>query len=318
MQKQIIDGCGWYAVHWSFENFDIVIIMVYFKCGEGIQGATNALLWSGLLTFVTRLAKPVIVVGDFNATPEEFMTTTMSTVLQMQVLATGEDTCLTGRELDWALVTNALHPETSIKVDWQVPFKPHGQLIVHLARDLRHISVNQIQRFQPAPKLDKVRIEWTHLEEVDLPVKWLQMPTNSLTQRAGIIYHKIERYVLQNHDQPGTQLSFAQKPLADPSRPWIWKRGALAFWAQMEVRLQQHLHRAQGEHAVMHHLEKLGWHIYNNWHSDANMTQEGFSRCCGRRVTMNTLSFCCKQSASNGNCTSSKFLTTKLKNTELG
>ena len=131
IQKQFIDGCGWFAVHWTFENFGL-IIMVYFKCGEGLQGATNARLWSGLLTFVTNLATPAIVIGDFNITPEEFMTTSMNTVMQMQVLATGEDTCLTGREIDWALVPNALHPEARIKVDWQVPFKPHGQLTLHL------------------------------------------------------------------------------------------------------------------------------------------------------------------------------------------
>ena len=81
VQKQLIDGCGWYAVHWSFDNFALVIAMTYFKCGEGIQGQTNTLLWSGLMTFVTGLAKPVIVVGDFNTTPEEFMATTMSSVI---------------------------------------------------------------------------------------------------------------------------------------------------------------------------------------------------------------------------------------------
>ena len=107
IQKQIIDGCGWSAVHWMFENFGLIIIMVYFKCGEGLQGATNAHLWSALLTFVSSLATPAIVIGDFNITPEEFMTTSMSTVMQMQVLATGEDTCLTGREIDWALVTRS-------------------------------------------------------------------------------------------------------------------------------------------------------------------------------------------------------------------
>ena len=82
VQKQLIDGCGWFAVHWTFENFDLVIVATYFKRGEGIQGP-NTLLWSGLMTFVTGLAKPVIAIGDFNITPEEFMATTMSTVMQV-------------------------------------------------------------------------------------------------------------------------------------------------------------------------------------------------------------------------------------------
>ena len=81
IQHQVIDGCGWYAVHWSFANLDLILVLVYFQRGEGMQGSTNALLWSGLLTFVAGLQKPVIITGDFNITPEEFMTTTKNTIL---------------------------------------------------------------------------------------------------------------------------------------------------------------------------------------------------------------------------------------------
>ena len=280
VQKQIIDGCGWFAVHWTFENFDLILVMVYFKCGEGLQGATNSLLWSGLLTFVTSLAKPVIVFGDFNITPEEFMATTMGTIMQVQVLATGEETCATGRELDWALVTTALLPEVRIEANWMVPFKPHAQINLHLAKDLHQVTVTQIQRHQPAPKLEKISMEWTQFAEIDLPVKWLGMPTNQITQQAGQLYHKIERYVLQQHTTPsygrGTTLNYVQKPLNDPSKPWLWKKGSLAYWSQLEIRLQQHMHRKNSEDRQMHHLERLGWHVDRNWHPESNMTLEGF------------------------------------------
>ena len=71
--------------------------------------------------------------------------------------------------------------------------------------------------------------------------------TNTLSQKAGQLYHKIERYVLQNLDKPtrGTKLNYVQKPLADPSKPWLWRKGVLAFWSQIELRLQQHLHLQQ-------------------------------------------------------------------------
>lgn len=36
VQKQHIDGCGWYAVQWTFKNFELLIVMVYFKFGDGI------------------------------------------------------------------------------------------------------------------------------------------------------------------------------------------------------------------------------------------------------------------------------------------
>ena len=141
--------------------------MVYFKCGEDIQGATNSLLWSGLLTFVTSLAKPVIILGDFNITPEEFMATTMNTIMQVQVVATGEDTCATGREIDWALVTTALVSEVRIEANWLAPFKPHAQLNLHLAKDIQHVTVNQILRYQPAPRLEKITKEWTQISASD-------------------------------------------------------------------------------------------------------------------------------------------------------
>ena len=103
VHKQIIDGCGWYAVQWTFADAEVLMVMAYFRTGEGIQGHTNAQLWAGLLSFVTSVVKPVIICGDFNITPEEFMTTTMGTIMQVQVLATGEATCHSGNELDWAL-----------------------------------------------------------------------------------------------------------------------------------------------------------------------------------------------------------------------
>ena len=77
-------GCGWYAVHWSFANLDLVIVVTYFKCGEGLQGAT------GLLTFVTGSQKPVIILGDFNITPEKFMTTTVSSIIRSKWLPLGK------------------------------------------------------------------------------------------------------------------------------------------------------------------------------------------------------------------------------------
>ena len=280
VQKQVIDGCGWYAVHWSFQNLDLVIVVVYFKCGEGIQGTTNSLLWSALLTFVTGIHKPVIIAGDFNVTPEEFMTTTMSSIMKVQVVATGEDTCSTGRELDWMLATDYLAAELSIEANWIVPFRPHAQMNCKLNRSVEHIAMQQIQRYNPAPRLEHITREWTQVKEERTEVQWLAMATNPLTNKAGQLYSKIERYVLQNLENPklgrGTHLTYVTKPLNDPSKPWLWRKGGQAFWAQIEVRLQQHLHRPQWDISKLHHLQKLGWHLEEHWNGEAKVTLEGF------------------------------------------
>lgn len=61
VQKQVIEGCGWYGVTWTFGNSELVLIMAYFKCGEGLQGPINAQLWAGLMAFVKSLQKPALV-----------------------------------------------------------------------------------------------------------------------------------------------------------------------------------------------------------------------------------------------------------------
>lgn len=153
VQAQVVEGCGWYATLWTFHNVNVIMVMAYFRTGEGIQGPTNAKLWAGLIAFVTSLAKAVIIVGDFNITPEEFMSTTMNTIMQVQVLATGEATCHSGNELDWALVSTSLIADLSVKASWEVPFKPHAQLVFHWSQELEPIAVRQIQKFNPAPQL---------------------------------------------------------------------------------------------------------------------------------------------------------------------
>lgn len=197
---------------------------------EGVQGKTNAALWAGLITFVTGVNQGCIIVGDFNITPGEFMATTMSTVMQVQVVATGEETCNAGSELDWALATNQLSADLSIQTSWEVPFRLHAQLLLHLGMTLEPIAVNQITRYNPAPKLEKVTKEWSQIEPIEQTVHWLDFEDNPVSRQVGVIYSRIERYVLQNLDRPTEgKLQFQQKPLADLSKGWLWKKGSMAF-----------------------------------------------------------------------------------------
>ena len=280
VQKQIIDGCGWYGVIWSFAGAEILMISAYFKCGEGIQGPTNAELWAGLIAFVTSIQKPVVIVGDFNVTPETFMTTTIGQHMQLQVCATGEETCHSGNELDWALVSNHLAADLRGKVSWMDPFKPHALVQYSLAGQYEAISVQQLTKFGPAPKLHNPEKTWYQTEPQEVRVQWLQQHADPLTQQMGSMYHRIERYVLQQLEEPttgrGLTLQYINRPLHDASKPWIWKRGSLAYWNQMEVRLQQLLQQTNREPRFQTHLQKLGWKIEDNWHPDAPLTCEGF------------------------------------------
>ena len=280
IQHQVIEGCGWYAVMWSFQNANIILVGTYFKCGEGAQGRTNSVLWAGLISFVTSINHACIICGDFNITPGEFMATTMSTVMQVQVLATGEETCTSGNELDWALVTNQISADLHLQVSWEVPFRPHAQLLFHLDGTLEPIAVNQLTRYNPAPHLTAVKQEWSQIEPVERAVQWLDYEDNQVSRHIGKIYSRIERYVMQNLDKPaegrGTRLQFQLKPLSDPSKAWLWKKGSMAFWGQVEVRLQQIQHRPWYLLGYQQHLAQLSWHIEQHWHQEGNNTLHNY------------------------------------------
>ena len=257
-----------------------MLIIAYFKCGEGIQGPTNATLWADLLAFVTSLQKQVIIMGDFNVAPEVFMTTTMAQHMQVQILATGEETCNTGNELDWALVSTPLAADLKVEANWMVPFKPHAMLQFRLAGHFDEIAVQQLAKFGPAPKLQSPVVTWHQVDPQDTTVKWLDHITDPLTKQAGTIYHRIERYVLHQLEEPhggrGLTLQFVQRPLHDVSKPWLWKRGSMAFWNQLQLRLQQLLHYVGGEPRHQAQLQKLGWKIQEHWHAEAIVSLQGF------------------------------------------
>ena len=280
VQKQVIDGCGWYGVSWTFGNSELILVMSYFKCGEGMQGPCNSRLWAGLLAFVTSLQRPVIVFGDFNIPPEVFMTTTMAQVMHVQILATGQETCNTGNELDWAFVSTQLIADMTVQTDWMVPFKPHAMLRFQLAGHFEDVVARQLSKYGPAPKLSKPEKEWHHFETRQVKVNWLNKETDNLTSQTGSLYDRIERFVLQQLDKPttgrGTTLQYVHRPIADPSKPWLWRKGSLAFWGQIEIRLQRLLRQSQREPRHQTGLQKLGWHIDENWHPDAPVTCEGY------------------------------------------
>ena len=208
------------------------------------------------------------------------MTTTMAQVMHVQILATGQETCNTGNELDWAFVSTQLIADMQVQTDWMVPFKPHAMLRFQIAGHFDEVVVRQLSKYGPAPKLSKPEKEWHQVEARPVNVKWLNKETDNITSQTGSPYDRIERFVLQQLEKPttgrGTQLRYVHRPIADPSKPWMWRKGSLAFWGQIELRLQRLLHQPQREPRHQSGLQKLGWHIDENWHHDAPVQCEGY------------------------------------------
>ena len=92
---------------------------------------------------------------------------------------------------------------------------------------------------------------------------------------------KMENYVLQQLDKPttgrGVRLQYQHKALSDPSKPWLWKKGSLSFWNQIELQLQQAVQKNAATPKELAQLEKLGWRITKLWHEGGPVTQDGFA-----------------------------------------
>ena len=117
------------------------------------------------------------------------------------------------------LVSTSLIADLTVKTGWEVPFKPHAQLLFHWMNDLAAPVVQQIQKYQPSAQSSPIR-SWSGINlniEMYLSNGWRAKPT-PMTQRLGALYHKIERYVLQGLDKPtygrGTQLQLLTKATA--------------------------------------------------------------------------------------------------------
>ena len=70
----------------------------------------------------------MVIMGDSNITPENFMTTTLGQHMRVQVIVTGEEIFYMGSELDWALISIQLAADLEGQTNWCVPFKPYAML----------------------------------------------------------------------------------------------------------------------------------------------------------------------------------------------
>ena len=120
------EGCGWLAVQWEMHECKLILIGIYAKCGEGVQGPVNSEIWGTLIAFVRHLQQPYMVIGDMNVEPDEFAATTIAAQMEGVVVANGVETTLHGAELDCAIIARSLQPLTVAEVDWNVPCRPHA------------------------------------------------------------------------------------------------------------------------------------------------------------------------------------------------
>ena len=125
-------AAGFEAIGLRAGGLDYTLIVLYLKDTEGPTGPRNAEILANLVSYVRSLPEPWVVGGDFNCSPEDLLELSMVQVMRGRLVATGEITCTqgVGAELDFVIVSRALEPYVSLEVEWCVPWRPHGALLL--------------------------------------------------------------------------------------------------------------------------------------------------------------------------------------------
>ena len=268
MHQCNVEGHGWLAVQWRMEQETLNAVGVYFKCGEGIQGKTNAKIWGELTAWVRHLQQPVIILGDYNIEPEELANTHIPTRMEVDILATGEETTQHGAELDWSLISRRYKPIATISTCWDVPCRPHAMIEVQLHMEATQKPVWQLCKYPAMPRLQKKEKAWEkgdlkkHMEFMGIEMDEMDKEMAKWAQRA-------EEYGLQ--EMPGAKKGRGSivkaefKPLQPMQQPWTWRRGAMAYWGQMTARMQQIITKNYCTQKSKAGMERLLWVMEKHW-----------------------------------------------------
>ena len=243
------NGHGWLAAQWAFQDWSIIIVGVYMKSGENIQGHTNAKVWASLIAFLRNLQVPYVVLGDFNEDPDEVQKTKILDKAEGIILRTGKETTLQGSEIDWGFISKNYAPIATMESDWDVPCRPHCRLHVSLDAGFDKIKVRQLIKYPPIQKMTAMQWPWSAFVGQDTQLDIMGQEMKEEDRAYAKWASKAEAFVLQNLEEAktgrGVVVQVEQKELTKHGQPWMWKRGAMAFWGQLQ--------------AILNHSRVLGY-----------------------------------------------------------
>ena len=100
-----LNGNGFLANVLQRQRWELVLVSIYLKCGEDLNSYANSTVLGQLAAFLTELAVPWVVIGDFQVPPEQWEGHNLLNVLKAEVVSCGQSTVTTGGELDYALAS---------------------------------------------------------------------------------------------------------------------------------------------------------------------------------------------------------------------
>lgn len=156
-------------------------------------------------------------------------------VLKAEVVQTGQPTLINGAELDYLLASRTISPFIDIKVNWDVPWKPHAGLVVTIDSTAPNLHLPQVTQYAAVPRMQSSPKQWEEFQAATKPY-WLGRQLGPKEIQCAEWCHRAEQYALQNLHEPrlgrGWYLALELKPMP-PTRPMTpWRKGDLAYWGQ--------------------------------------------------------------------------------------
>ena len=229
------DGNGFLANVLQRQKWEVVLVSIYLKCGEDLNSATNAKILGELAAFLGELAVPWLVIGDFQVPPEQWQGHQLLNVLKAEVIHTGQPTLITGGEIDYVLASRTVSPFVDIKLNWDVPWRPHAGLVVTIDSTAPSLHLPQVTQYAAVPKLQSSSKQWEDFDTVTKPY-WLGRTIGPKETRCAEWCHRAEQYALQHLHEPkfgrGSYLALELKPLPTTRALTPWRKGDLAYWGQ--------------------------------------------------------------------------------------
>ena len=272
-----VEGCGYQAFLWEAKARSILVVAVYLKTNESIQGATNAQNLARILALLDASTRQFILVGDWNNHPEQFQGTVLSSKFHWQILAP-DATLLNGNTVDYAIIQQTLAACTSMTTEWAVPWRPHCLLTyaLQLGDDFR--LYHQLRSFPPLPNVPDIGFRaWsTYVSQVEQLQLYESSPNTgaqSLADWASIT----EQYLLQQHPWApqgrASNLITQHLPLVAAKAGGIWKKGKAAFWEQIQARLNLIQNQPAKAPGAILGLNKALQRVQHHWLGDQTWGQ---------------------------------------------
>ena len=145
-------GWDWQAVLVRVRLTTLAVFVCYFT--SGYPGDVNTTKFRQILETKSILGLPSILIGDFNATPQEIADLGWPRLWRGHVLLPPvEFTCTIGscRMIDFAICSESLRGNASLLPDPNSPWAPHTGLILQVARAPHALSALQVAIPKPPP-----------------------------------------------------------------------------------------------------------------------------------------------------------------------